>query len=307
MGVIERMAEHLKIHEKKEKVAIICGEIGGCNGLIPIIAAAQYAVKHGTSIDIVDGDFMGRAFPELQHCLPSIMGKCIAPVSCQDEYGNNDLLEAEESDTNQDIEMKMRIKCVAMGMKVAISMCPLKGHELGKYVVPRTYTLSWNIGRVISLAKQSNKDPLSALRESEHPMISKAQIVYYGNIIGLHRKNEGGFSRGTVQIQRIEDGVNGGDDSGYVDADSVFIEIQNENLILRTSEKVLITVPDMITLLDDDYNPIFTEELRYGLRATVIVFPAHSFMKTKEALSVIGPAAFGYKDTEYIPYGDVAQ
>ena len=66
LGVVEQMEQHLKIKEKNEKTALICGEIGGCNGLTPIIAAAQFAEKNGKTIDLVDADFMGRAFPELQ-------------------------------------------------------------------------------------------------------------------------------------------------------------------------------------------------------------------------------------------------
>ena len=50
---------------------MICAEISGSKGLTPIIAAAQYAAS-GKTVDLVDGDLMGRAFPELQMVLPSI-------------------------------------------------------------------------------------------------------------------------------------------------------------------------------------------------------------------------------------------
>jgi hypothetical protein len=40
--------------------------------------------------------------------------------------------------------------------------------------------------------------------------------------------------------------------------------------------------------------PISTEGLRYGLRVAILALPAHPMLKTSEALSMVGPAAFGY-------------
>ena len=44
----------------KEAYAIVAGEIGGGNGLEALSVAADMGLP------VVDGDFMGRAFPELQ-------------------------------------------------------------------------------------------------------------------------------------------------------------------------------------------------------------------------------------------------
>ena len=43
-----------------------------------------------------------------------------------------------------------------------------------------------------------------------------------------------------------------------------------------------------------------TELLRYGLRVTVLGFPAPSLWTTPEGLAVAGPRVFGY-DTDYSP------
>lgn len=40
--------------------AIMAGEVGGANGLEPLVAASRLGLP------VVDGDLMGRAFPELQ-------------------------------------------------------------------------------------------------------------------------------------------------------------------------------------------------------------------------------------------------
>ena len=53
--------------------------------------------------------------------------------------------------------------------------------------------------------------------------------------------------------------------------------------------------------MDADGDPIQTEEIRYGLRVKVLVLPAHPLLVSPEALSVVGPAAFGYAEIQYKP------
>lgn len=50
-----------------------------------------------------------------------------------------------------------------------------------------------------------------------------------------------------------------------------------------------------------DGRPIQTEEMRYGLRLSVVALPAHPLLRSAEALKVVGPAAFGYSDVDYKP------
>ena len=47
--------------------------------------------------------------------------------------------------------------------------------------------------------------------------------------------------------------------------------------------------------------------MRYGLRAAVLVLPAHPLLTTPAALAVVGPAAFGHGDVAYTPHGSYVQ
>jgi DUF917 family protein len=61
-------------------------------------------------------------------------------------------------------------------------------------------------------------------------------------------------------------------------------------------------VPDLIVVLDTDTGePIITDDMRYGLRATIVILAPPELLTTKEALEVIGPAAFGYTNLDYTP------
>ncbi len=61
-------------------------EIGGANALRPMAVAAQ------AGLPVVDGDGMGRAFPELQMCTFAIAGLPITPLALQDVRGNSLLI-----------------------------------------------------------------------------------------------------------------------------------------------------------------------------------------------------------------------
>lgn len=61
------------------------------------------------------------------------------------------------------------------------------------------------------------------------------------------------------------------------------------------SQQVVCTVPDLISILGQDGEAIGSQDLRYGLRVSVIGLPAHRLWKTERGLEVGGPAGFGLK------------
>ena len=60
-------------------VAMMCLEMGGINGVLPVAWAA------GAGLPLVDGDLMGRAFPELQMCTPHLYNIPAWPCAVADE------------------------------------------------------------------------------------------------------------------------------------------------------------------------------------------------------------------------------
>ncbi len=71
---------------------------------------------------------------------------------------------------------------------------------------------------------------------------------------------------------------------------------------------MLASVPDLISMVDSETGePIPTEEVRYGLRVTVLGMPVSPLLSTPIALEVVGPKAFGYDDVEYVPIGDYVE
>ena len=113
----------------------------------------------------------------------------------------------------------------------------------------------------------------------------------------MSRGTEGGFNRGRLSIEG----------SGKFSELTLGIEFQNENYVAffvksDGTRDILATVPDLISLVDEDTGePVATEEVRYGLRVVVIAMPCFPRWVTQQGLAVGGPVAFGYHDVAYCP------
>jgi DUF917 family protein len=95
-----------------------------------------------------------------------------------------------------------------------------------------------------------------------------------------------------------------------VDRRHMVIPFQNEYLYAAWSDAsgtqtgdIVCTVPDLISILGQDGEAIGSQELRYGLRVSVIGMPAHPLWKTEKGLQVGGPAGFGL-DISFKGVGD---
>lgn len=77
----------------KKATAIFCTEAGGLNSTIPIAVAAA------TNLPIIDGDGMGRAFPELQMVSMTMGGVSACPMVMADEKGGASLIARTEDGT----------------------------------------------------------------------------------------------------------------------------------------------------------------------------------------------------------------
>lgn len=81
----------------------------------------------------------------------------------------------------------------------------------------------------------------------------------------------------------------------------MLIPFQNEYLYAALTgsegsdkdQEVICTVPDLISILGQEGEAVGSQDLRYGLRVSVIGLPAHPLWKTEKGMPVGGPKAFG--------------
>jgi hypothetical protein len=271
----------LEAHLHAPMSALLIGEIGGGNAIIPLITSLH------TGLPVVDGDAMGRAFPELQMDVFSIGGVSHAPMALGDAHGN--VIIFHTLDSTHRAEQYGRVLTISMGGSAALAMPMVKGAAAKRYLIRGTLTLAQQMGAAVLAARRSGDDAAEVVAALGH-----GRVLFRGKITDVERRTVQGFARGRMTIVGFSDE---GSASQRLD-----IAFQNENLIARLDGEIAATVPDLITLVQlDDGEPIGTESLRYGLRVAVLAMPAPKELKTPRALDFVGPAAFGYPDVPFAP------
>ena len=268
----------------RKAAAVMSDEIGGSNAIEPLICAAM------AGLPVVDGDGMGRAFPEMQMTTFSIYGVEGFPAVLCDDKGNTVVIQ--EAISPLWLERLARTATIAMGCTAVLALPPMSGKQVKAVGVKRTLSKAWRLGHAVLEARAQKRDPVAAILDAE-----RGRLLFRGKIVDLKRYLTAGFARGHLEIEGFAE------DAGA----TMRIEFQNENLVARVDGAVVATVPDLICIVDTDSGrPISTEELRYGLRITVLGLPVPPLLRTPEALAVVGPAAFGY-DVAYQPLGEYVE
>ena len=264
--------------------AVICAEIGGANSIEPLVAGAL------TGKPVVDADAMGRAFPEMQMSTHFINGVPCTPAAMVDDKGHRIVFGSLSDPVT--LERYARDLCVLMGCIAVIALPVMTGAQVRQTAVPRTLSLAKRVGDAVRRARVTKESLVGAVLA-----VTGGSELFQGKLIDVHRRTIGGFARGDLRAEGL----------GQYAGAWLHIAFQNENLVAwrggpDTREMAVACVPDLICVLDTETGePITTEQLRYGLRVTVLGIPCSVKLRTPEALKVVGPQAFGYRDVIYVP------
>jgi DUF917 family protein len=267
-------------HLGKQAEGVMCAEIGGLNALLPLVLGAR------TGLPVVDGDGMGRAFPQLQMTTYHIFGISASPMVMADEYSSTVVIQSERS---EEVERLGRNVVVAMGGSTSICLYPMSGADAKRSMVRGTLSLALGLGRTIREARRSSNDPFASMLSylKTTPYYQHCRVLFEGKTVDLTRRTTGGFALGNVVIE----GARG------CASRRCTLTFQNEHLVAREGDRVLAIVPDLIAVLDSaTAEPITTEGLKYGQRVTVVGISAAPIMRSPQALAVFGPQAFGLSD-----------
>lgn len=266
--------------------AVMPIEIGGINSVIPMTVAADLGLP------VLDGDCMGRAFPEVQLVTLTLHGISASPLAIVDERGNGAVLSAID---NHWMERFARSVCIDMGAIAAAVGYPISGRQAKAATIPGTLTLAESIGRAIREARAAKTDALAAVQR-----VTGGVRLFAGKIVDVQRWVQAGFAKGETVLEGLEA------DRGR----RMVVRFQNENLVAIRDGEIVASVPDLITIMvPETGEPITTEALRYGFRVAVIGMPCHAQWRTPEGLALAGPRYFGY-DIDFVPveqrFGSVA-
>ncbi len=267
--------------------AFVAGEVGGAQSVFPLILSAL------TGKPLLNGDGMGRAFPEAQMCTFLIYGITPGlPTAITDDHGLllnfpplpfGKIQFGGVSKTGRivglAIERIFRRYCARKGGLIYMtSTCDQP--SLSRTLIRGSIRLALDIGREVEAARNKGDDPIKAILR-----IAGGRLLFQGKIGDVERRFRGGHDWGSIQIE-------GMDMDSHQHAEIFF---KNEYLILKINDNVVLTVPDLITIVETQTGaPITSEVVRPGLRVSILGIKSSPLLQTPEALRVVNPKAFGY-------------
>ncbi|VDB97465.1 unnamed protein product [Peniophora sp. CBMAI 1063] len=273
--------------------AVITLEIGGMNGLQAFLLGASANMN----VPVVDGDFMGRAYPTAWQVTPVVLGGDQAhalPNALAD--GNGNVVVMSRATSERMVERAFRAILAEMGSSVGFAKGAFSGADTRAWAVKHTVSLAWRIGRAVALCRaRSDLDAVADVIVDAVGGPTTARVLFRGKIVSVERKNVKGHLYGEVAIM----------DS---DAGRLTIPFKNENLIATRVQpdgtEVLATVPDLICVCDAaSGEALGTSDYRYGLHVFVLgITGSDKWTSTPRGIDIGGPRAFGF-DLEYKPLG----
>lgn len=247
-------------------------EIGGGNGMQPLMAAAHLGIP------VIDADAMGRAYPEAQMTTFAVGGLKPSPLTSVDPRGN-EVIVANVASWKW-MERTSRKVCTEFGSVAATCKAPRTGAEVKRWGIAGTTTKAIRLGNAVREANRRHEDPIEAILQ-----IESGKRLFTGKIVEVDRRTTEGFLRGRAKIAGLDN--NRGEE--------ISVDFQNEWIIAWSGNEAIASTPELICVLDDDTGEaIGTELVRYGQRVTVVVLPAPSQFLTERGLEHVGPQAFGY-------------
>jgi len=254
-----------------EKVsAVATTELGGFN------TAAALHVASVMNIPLVDGDYVGRAAPELFQSTANIFDVPLLPSVITTSTGN--LIIIERCANLDDYERIARTASLSSG-SAAIVDTPVRGSMAKKVLIKGTVSRCIEVGKIVREANMAKRDPIPRVIE-----YLGGVLVFKGMVEKYSWSDTGGFLYGEAVYEGVDEW------KGH----ELKIWIKNENIIAWMDGKVVITAPDLIIVVNEKGYGITNTELKEGMKAFVIGVKAPEVWTTKKGLEIFGPRHFGF-------------
>lgn len=258
--------------------AVAAFELGGVNTPAPIDAA----MKHG--IPCVDGDYSGRAVPEICQNTVCVMGFSMAPMALIDWFGNKSIVQ-HVINYEMGERLSKALSEVAWGRLGNVAF-PVQGKDFHRAIIPKTLTKSYNVGKMIRECRESGDDPADKIIEKVG-----GWVLFRGEVVGKTWENREGYMWGETEIKG----------KGIRPGTRLKVWFKNENHITWLDGKPWVTSPDIIEIIDSKTGePITNTNITEGNKVSVIGMKGESIFRKPEGLDVLGPRHFGF-DLDYKP------
>jgi DUF917 family protein len=275
---ISHSIDELQNYLHKNFDAVVPLELGGAS--TPGCIAA--GLVHG--IPAVDGDYTGRAIPEIPQTTPYLMNMQLWPLSVVDEFGDVSII---KSAMNYRVVERMgkKLSEVAFGLTGDTGFV-FTGKQTKDVILRGTLTKCLKLGRLIREANEKKKNPVDEVVKE-----LGAWTLIKGTLTGKDTEDKQGYYWGYHTITG----------SGDFQGQKVKIWFKNENHICWKNDKVIVTSPDSIVVIDKNTGmPCTNPNLKVGMEVAAIGIKAVDLFRSEKGIGILGPRYFGF-DLDYIP------
>ena len=256
-------------------------ELGGGNSSSCIAAAVLSGRR------TVDGDYTGRAIPEIHQTTPYIFEKQLMPLSSCDAWGN--ICTVQEA-----VNWRMAERIGKLLSVAAFTGCSMAGFafpavDMKQAVIRGTLTQCYELGKCIREAREKGIDPVKA---------SADKLGGWVLCRGIVSKKEWWDKDGYYWGWHTFSGQ--GDYAGT----ELKIFFKNENHLCYKNGSILATSPDMLMVVDDKTGePITNTFIAEGMNVAVVSVKAREVFRSPRGLEALGPQNFG-EPSPYVPVED---
>lgn len=236
--------------------AIIPVEIG------PKSVAMAFYLASFLDLPVLDADFVGgRSTPEVFLETISLFGLPRTPLVVVDTNLETKILLKSRS-FQEDEKFLRNFASLSENLAYVVGY-PLNKRQLEKSVETGTISEAVKIGNLLKNNQKIN-----------------TKLLFTGFISKIEEQEKEGFAQ---KVLTISNGQN-----------IAKIFIKNENLILWINDKVVLTCPDLIILLNEKNQPIYNLNLKIGLKVQITGRKSRPLWRSRKGLQLFNPKTFGF-------------
>jgi len=266
--------------------AVIPVELGSGNTITPLLVAAELGIP------LVDGDYCGRAKPEIQQSTLEIEGRGVWPLVFIDRWG--DVVHIPSAISAAMVDRIGRHLCSAAFGGIAVARALLPVSEARQAIVRGSCEAAYQVGRVLREAGAAGEDPVAAV--TDH---LRGVRLFDGVIERIEEDPESGYQFHLCTHRLSGTGPNAGQTAA--------IWVKNEHHVVWVDDAPRAMSPDIIAVLESGSGrPLTNHEITTGRRVSVIATPPlDARWRTAKGIELLGPRAFGF-DFDYRPVEELA-
>lgn len=278
-NLLVKSTELLSKYTGEKPTVIVPIELGGANTPTAVAAAAELGIS------VVDGDYTGRAIPEIPQTTPFLHGKNLLPISSWDRWGNVCFI-ADAVNPLMAERIGKLISTAAYGLTGQAGFL-MPAREMKEVLIRGTLTECLEIGRTIREERTAGRDPINRVLTQ-----TGGKLLFKGTVSKKEWEDKIGYYWGTHEISG----------EGQYEGKTFKIWFKNENHISWLNEEVFLTSPDLIIVVrSDDCEPLANPAINEGMRVSVIGLRARDQFLIEKGINILGPRHFGF-DYEYRPF-----